>query len=65
MNPPQHLRVVSSLFFVFILFFPGMAQASTLQKITRSLSDIPQSQIQRVVGVLEDLNIKPEETICK
>ena len=54
----QYLRAASELFFVFILLFSGMAQASVLQKMVWSLPDIPQSQIEEVFDILEDLNIR-------
>ena len=64
MNLSKYLRAVSSLFFIFTLLFSGMAQASVFQKIRtfkmmiQSLG-IPQSQIDRVVSILKDLNIQP------
>ena len=59
MNPSKYLRAASSLFFCFCLFFGfGIAQASVLQKMVRSSSSIPQSKIEEVFDVLDDLGIK-------
>ena len=56
-NPSQYPRVVSCLFFVFILLFSAMAQASVLQKMARILPDVPQSKIKEVFDTLESLRI--------
>ena len=61
MNRSQCLRVLSGLFFVFILFFgPGVAQASVFQKIARGFSNIPQSKIEEVFGIVENLGVDPK-----
>ena len=65
-NPSQYLRAIIGLFFVFILFFPGMAQASTFQKMTRSLtSDVSQSQKEKIFGFFEDLGIKKPKNLSE
>ena len=60
MNPSQYSRVVSSFFFAFILLFSVTVHASTLRKMIRNLSGVPQSQREKVFGILEDLDINPK-----
>ena len=60
LNPSQHLRGVSSLFFCFYFVFSGVAQASVFQKMVRSLQDVPQSKIEEVFGIVEGLRIDPK-----
>ena len=59
MNPSKYLRAVSGLFFIFTLLFSGIAQASILPRVTRSLPDISQSQKDKVFSIVESLNIRP------
>ena len=60
-NPSQCSRVVSSFFFVFILLFSCITQAGILQKMIRNLSDVPQSQKEKVFEIYENLNAKPKD----
>ena len=56
-NPSQFSRTTIGLFFV--LFFPGITQANVLQKMARSLPDIPQSKVEEVFNILEDVGVSP------
>ena len=48
-------------FFVFAFFFGfDVAQASSFPKMVRSLQDVPQSKIEEVFDILENLDIKPK-----
>ena len=60
MNPSQYLRATIGLFFVFILLFFGVAQASVFQKVTRGFSNTPQSKIEEVFGIVGDLGVDPK-----
>ena len=58
-NPSKCLRQLRGLFFIFILFFSGMAQASVFQKMNRSFLDISQSKAEEVFSILDDLDVEP------
>ena len=60
-NPSRYLRVVSNFFFIFTLFFSGMAQASVLQKMIQRLPDVLQSKIEKVFGTLKSRDVYTED----
>ena len=60
MNLSKYLRAVNSLFFIFTLLFSGMAQASLLQRVTRSLPKVSEYKRDKVFSIVEDLDINIE-----
>ena len=60
-NSSRQSRVASSFFFVFILLFSGIAQAVFFQRMIQKLPNVHQPKVEKVFGLLKELNIKPED----
>ena len=58
-NLSQRLRAINCFFFIFTLFFSGIAQASVFQKMNGSFLGFSQSKVKEVFSILDDLDVTP------